>query len=262
LVPARLGSTRLPNKPLADIEGRPMVVRVVDQCVKAKVHRVVVATDAKEVIETVEGFGYEAIMTSASHASGTDRLAEAAQRLGIPDEDVVVNVQGDEPLIEPGLINAIVEKLQSAPEAAMATAAHPIVDAHSITSPHVVKVVLNHRDEAIYFSRATIPFDRDERRASLAEPLWRHVGIYAYRLAFLLGFPGLTSPALEQLEALEQLRALWHGFRISVYRMAEAGAPGVDTAEDLAQVRALFRKASTSDELGESFMLHREPRGR
>lgn len=247
-MPARLGSTRLPNKPLADIEGRPMVVRVVDQCIKAQVHRVVVATDAMEVIDAVGQLGYEAIMTDADHASGTDRLAEAASRLGIPDEDVVVNVQGDEPLIEPALINAIVEKLTAAPEADMATAAHPLIDLPSCSSPHVVKVVLNHRDEALYFSRSTIPFDRDGRRTSLREPLWRHVGIYAYRLPFLRRFPQLPSPALEQLEALEQLRALWHGFRITVHRMAEAGAPGVDTPEDLELVRALFRERGGPDQ--------------
>jgi 3-deoxy-manno-octulosonate cytidylyltransferase (CMP-KDO synthetase) len=223
-----------------------MVVRVVDQCTKAQVHRVVVATDAIPVIKAVERFGYEAIMTGSDHASGTDRLAEAAKHLGIPEEDVVVNVQGDEPLIEPALINAIVEKLGKAPEAAMATAAHPLNDLPDGASPHVVKVVLNHRDEALYFSRSTIPFDRDGRRSSLSEPLWRHVGIYAYRLPFLQCFPQLASPALEQLEALEQLRALWHGFRISVHRMSGVAAPGVDTAEDLERVRTIFRERGGS----------------
>jgi len=233
LIPARLGSSRLPRKPLADIEGRPMVIRVLDQCLKASAHRVIVATDSEEVAQCVEGFGYEAIMTRSDHASGTDRLAEAAARLHIPDDDIVVNVQGDEPLIEPELINALVDKLASA---------HPLDDPVGIHSPHVVKLVLNDRDEAMYFSRATIPFDRDQRRADLGEALMRHVGIYAYRLPFLQSFPSLASPALEQLEALEQLRALWHGYRISVYRMDAAAPPGVDTAEDLEHVRALVRK--------------------
>ena len=242
LIPARLGSSRLPRKPLADIEGRPMVIRVLDQCLKASAHRVIVATDSEEVAQCVEGFGYEAIMTRSDHVSGTDRLAEAAARLHIPDDDIVVNVQGDEPLIEPELINALVDKLASAPEAAMATAAHPLDDPVGIHSPHVVKLVLNHRDEAMYFSRATIPFDRDQRREGLGEALLRHVGIYAYRLPFLQSFPNLAPPALEQLEALEQLRALWHGYRISVYRMEAAAPPGVDTAEDLEHVRALVSK--------------------
>jgi 3-deoxy-manno-octulosonate cytidylyltransferase (CMP-KDO synthetase) len=219
-----------------------MVVRVLDQCLKASVHRVVVATDSEEVAQCVADFGYEAILTRSDHASGTDRLAEAAASLHIPDDDIVVNVQGDEPLIEPELINALVDKLASAPESVMATAAHPLDDPVGIQSPHVVKLVLNHRDEAMYFSRATIPFDRDQRRAGLGEALLRHVGIYAYRLPFLHRFPSLTSPALEQIEALEQLRALWHGFRISVYRMEAAAPPGVDTAEDLEHVRALIRK--------------------
>ncbi|NBT64822.1 MAG: 3-deoxy-manno-octulosonate cytidylyltransferase [Betaproteobacteria bacterium] len=235
LIPARLGSTRLPRKPLADIAGRPMVVRVVDQCVQAKVHRVVVASDADEVIGVVKQHGYEAVLTRADHASGTDRIAEASAQLGIPDEDIVVNVQGDEPLIEPALIEALACKLADTPDAAMATAAHPIVDSQSMSNPHVVKVVLNYRDEAIYFSRCAIPFDRDHRRNACGQAMLRHVGIYAYRPPFLRRFPELSSPPLEQLEALEQLRALWHGYRIAF------AAPGVDSAEDLERMRAHFR---------------------
>ena len=241
LIPARLGSTRLPNKPLADIAGRPMVVRVAEQCVKADAHRVVVACDDQQIVDAVQQFGFEAIMTRADHASGTDRLAEAAQRLSIPDEDVVVNVQGDEPLIEASLIHALVDQLAKSPAASMATAAHPIIDASSIDNPNIVKVVLNRDHEAMYFSRHAIPFDRDHQREQLGAAVLRHVGIYAYRMPFLRAFPSLSKPPLEQVEALEQLRALWHGFRIAVHKMADAAAPGVDTAEDLALVRAHFQ---------------------
>jgi len=221
-----------------------MVVRVAEQCVQAKVHRVVVASDSDQVVGAVRQFGFEAILTRSNHPSGTDRLAEAAQRLAIPDEDVVVNVQGDEPLIEASLIDALVTQLMAFPVASIATAAHRLPDMQSLNNPNIVKLVLNRDGEAMYFSRSPIPHDRDQRRAQFGEEPLRHVGIYAYRMPFLRCFPLLSSPAIEQLEALEQLRALWHGFRITVYQMREAGAPGVDTPEDLELVRALFRARS------------------
>jgi len=250
VIPARYASTRLPGKPLADIAGKPMVVRVAEQAAQSGAAGVVVATDHDGVAAAVRCAGFEAVMTSPDCASGTDRLAEVATRQDWRDDAIVVNVQGDEPLIDPALIRATAERLAARPEAAMATVCHPLTDAAEVFNPNVVKVVLDARDDALLFSRAPIPWARDDwagtkggdgERAIPADlPVFRHVGLYAYRVGFLKAYPGLAQPALESFESLEQLRALWHGYRIAVVRIAAASAPGVDTPEDLTRVRALF----------------------
>ena len=246
LIPARLASTRLPNKPLADIGGAPMVVRVAQRAQQSAATRVVVATDSHEVIEKCAAFGVVAVLTRADHPSGSDRLAEACILLGLADDDIVVNVQGDEPLIDPALINAVARLLSERPDCAMSTAAHPIDQLADFLNPNVVKVVLDARQTALYFSRAAIPAARDfaglswwETGSSLPKPL-RHVGIYGYRVGFLRQFPGLPQAPLEQLESLEQLRALWHGHRIAVHITDDAPGLGVDTPEDLERTRKLF----------------------
>ncbi len=246
LIPARRGSTRLPDKVLADLAGKPMVVHVADRARAAGASRVVVATDDAAIKAAVEAHGHVAIMTRVEHPSGTDRLAEAAAQLGLADDAIVVNVQGDEPLISPALIAAVAAELARRPECAIATACHPLTDAAEMFNPNIVKVVLDALDTALYFSRATIPWardafniDRDSLPAGL--PIFRHMGIYAYRTAFLKAFPALAAAPIERFEALEQLRALWHGHRIAVLRTAATAAPGVDTAEDLALVRAMMR---------------------
>ena len=246
LIPARLASTRLPNKPLADIGGAPMVVRVAQRALKSRAGRVVVAADSPEIIEKCEAFGIPAVLTRSDHVSGSDRLAEACQLLGLGDNEVVVNVQGDEPLIDPVLIDAVAGQLVGRPDCAMSTAAHAIADLAEFMNPNVVKVVLDARRTALYFSRSPIPAVRDSARnawwhaaGALPAPL-RHIGIYGYRVSFLRLFPTLPPSPLEHLESLEQLRALWHGHRIAVHVTENAPGPGVDTLEDLARVRALF----------------------
>jgi len=245
IIPARYASTRLPGKPLADIGGKPMVVRVAERAVAAGADRVVVATDDIRIKVAVEAHGIAACLTAADHATGTDRLAEAAQQLGLPDDAIVVNVQGDEPLLSPALIRAVAHLLAAHPDAAIATACHPITDPAEAFNPNVVKVVLDATGHALYFSRATIPWARDAFAGSRDAvpqglPLYRHYGLYAYRVRFLRAFPALAPAPIERFEALEQLRALWHGFRIVVEVTAGTPAPGVDTPEDLDRVRALF----------------------
>jgi 3-deoxy-manno-octulosonate cytidylyltransferase (CMP-KDO synthetase) len=246
LIPARLASTRLPNKPLADIGGAPMVVRVAQRAMLSAAARTVVATDSNEVIEKCAAFGVAAVLTRADHPSGSDRLAEACDRLGLADDAIVVNVQGDEPLINPALINAVADLLSERLDCAMSTAAHPIDQQADFLSPNVVKVVLDARHTALYFSRAPIPAARDfadqawwEASSPLPKPL-RHVGIYGYRVGFLRQFPSLPQAPMEQLESLEQLRALWHGHRIAVHITEDAPGLGVDTQEDLERARKLF----------------------
>ncbi|RYY89504.1 MAG: 3-deoxy-manno-octulosonate cytidylyltransferase [Comamonadaceae bacterium] len=244
LIPARLASTRLPDKPLADIAGRPMVVRVAERARQSSAARVVVATDTERIAEACATHGVEAVLTRSDHPSGSDRLAEACTRLGLDGDDVVVNVQGDEPLIDPGLIDAVAGLLAARPQASMSTAAHAIGTLEEFTNPNVVKVVLQADGLALYFSRAPIPWWRDGSPDGVAglptpRPL-RHVGIYGYRAAFLRAFPQLPSAPVEQCEALEQLRALWHGHRIAVHVTDHAPGPGVDTPADLERVRALF----------------------
>jgi len=251
VIPARLASTRLPNKPLADIEGLPMVVRVAERARASGATRVVVATDAQAVHQVVRAHGYECVMTSSSHPSGTDRLAEVAEHFGWSDEAVVVNVQGDEPLIEPALIRVVAQHLVANPDCAIATLAHPISDPADVFNPNVVKTVLDARGIALYFSRAPIPWARDAYASDWPDvgalsartapfPVYRHVGLYAYRAAFLRSYPALQQAPIEQAEQLEQLRALWHGERIAVLLTDHAPAPGVDTAADLDKVRAIY----------------------
>jgi 3-deoxy-manno-octulosonate cytidylyltransferase (CMP-KDO synthetase) len=246
LIPARLASTRLPNKPLADISGAPMVVRVAQRAMQSTAARTVVATDSTEIIEKCTAFGVSAVLTRADHPSGSDRLAEACRVLGLADDDIVVNVQGDEPLIDPALIDAVARLLNDRPDCAMSTAAHSIDQLADFLNPNVVKVVLDAHQTALYFSRASIPAGRDfagkawwESGSLLPKPL-RHVGIYGYRVGFLRQFPSLPQAPLEQLESLEQLRALWHGHRIAVHITDDAPGPGVDTPEDLERARKLF----------------------
>jgi 3-deoxy-manno-octulosonate cytidylyltransferase (CMP-KDO synthetase) len=245
LIPARYASTRLPGKPLADLAGKPMVVRVAERARKAGAARVVVATDDERVHAAVTTHGIDACMTRVDHPTGTDRLSEAAAALGLADDAIVVNVQGDEPLLEPALIRAMAELLARQPDAAIATACHPISDIAEAFNPNVVKVVLDARGHALYFSRATIPWARDAFAADRSRlpaglPLYRHYGLYAYRVAFLRAFPTLPPAPIERFEALEQLRALWHGYRIAVEVTTGTPAPGVDTPEDLVRVRALY----------------------
>jgi 3-deoxy-manno-octulosonate cytidylyltransferase (CMP-KDO synthetase) len=251
LIPARYASTRLPGKPLADIAGKPMVVRVAERALLSGATRVVVATDDERVRAAVAAHGLLACMTRADHPTGTDRLAEAAIALGLADDEIVVNVQGDEPLLDPALMRSIAGLLQRQPDAAIATACHPIEDAAEAFNPNVVKVVLDAKGYALYFSRATIPWARDAFAASpdtlpAGLPLYRHYGLYAYRMSFLRAFPALAPAPIERFEALEQLRALWHGFRIAVEIAGGTPAPGIDTPEDLARVRALYADGSAT----------------
>lgn len=240
VIPARLGSTRLPRKPLADIGGKPMVVRVAEQAKKSLAHSVVVATDSAEIQAACDEHRIECLLTKADHPTGTDRLAEVAQLLKLPPHALVVNVQGDEPLIPPALINQVAQTLSDHAQCAISTVAVPIHDVAEIQNPNVVKVVLNRLDEALYFSRATIPFVRDPEMAHPA-PHLRHLGIYAYRAEFLQAYTRLDPAPPEQAEALEQLRALWNGYRIAVHTAAEAPPAGVDTPEDLERIRALLK---------------------
>lgn len=246
LIPARMSSTRLPNKPLADIGGVPMVVRVAQRALQSGASRTVVAADSAAIVDRCAGFGIAAVLTAPEHPSGSDRLAQACGLLGLADEDIVVNVQGDEPLIDPALIDAVARQLIERPDCAMSTAAHVIGELDDFLNPNVVKVVLDARQTALYFSRAPIPAARDfagqawwEAGSLLPRPL-RHVGIYGYRVGFLRQFPTLPPAPQEQLESLEQLRALWHGHRIAVHLTQDAPGPGVDTPQDLERVRRLF----------------------
>ncbi|MES2424872.1 MAG: 3-deoxy-manno-octulosonate cytidylyltransferase [Pseudomonadota bacterium] len=244
LIPARLASTRLPNKPLADIAGKPMVVRVAERAGLSSASSVVVAADDESIVLACSAHTITALLTRTDHPSGSDRLAEACDLLGLPDDAVVVNVQGDEPLIDPRLIDAVARLLADQPDAAMATAAHVIDTLADFTNPNVVKVVLNAQQQALYFSRAPLPWWRDgfaDGITALPHPApLRHIGIYAYRVGFLRLFPTLPQAPLEVLEALEQLRALWHGHRIAVHIASSAPGPGVDTPHDLERVRALI----------------------
>ena len=245
IVPARLASTRLPHKPLADIHGLPMVVRVAQRAALSNATQVVVAADSIEIVQACQVHGVRAMLTQVDHPSGSDRLAEASALLGLSPNDVVVNVQGDEPLINPELINQVAELLVKRPTASMSTAAHEIHELAEFTNPNVVKVVIDQNQLALYFSRAPIPWWRDgfaQGIQSLPQPApLRHVGIYAYRAGFLQSFPTLQAAPIETGEALEQLRALWHGHKIAVHITPDVPGPGVDTPEDLERVRALYK---------------------
>ena len=251
LIPARFASTRLPGKPLLDIAGKPMVVRVAERARASGASRVVVATDDERIRAAVADHGIDVLMTRTSHPTGTDRLAEAAAKLGLDDDAIVVNVQGDEPLLEPDLIHSVADTLIAHADASIATACHPIEDPAEAFNPNVVKVVLDRDGYALYFSRATIPWARDAFAAAPNTippglPLYRHYGLYAYRVSFLRQYPSLSPSTIERFEALEQLRALWHGHRIIVSITRGAPAPGVDTEEDLERVRAVFSTASNA----------------
>jgi len=245
LIPARLASTRLPNKPLADIAGLPMVVRVAERAALSGAAEVVVAADDDAIVEACRANGVQVVLTRKDHPSGSDRLAEACEQLGWDGDVRVVNVQGDEPLIEPALIDACAALLDERPDCVMSTVAHRIDELQDFVNPNVVKVVLDAAGRALYFSRACIPWWRDGNAAAavtaLPEPApLRHVGLYGYRAGFLRRFPQLAPALLERTESLEQLRVLWHGERIAVHVSDRKPGIGVDTAEDLARVRALF----------------------
>jgi 3-deoxy-manno-octulosonate cytidylyltransferase (CMP-KDO synthetase) len=245
VIPARLASSRLPNKPLADIAGLPMVVRVAKRALLSQATQVVVAADDESIVQACQAHGVQVLLTRQDHVSGSDRLAEACQMLGLADDALVVNVQGDEPLMRPDLINDVARVLIDRPEASMSTAAHAIESLEDFTNPNVVKVVMDARQMALYFSRAPIPWWRDGQSDSGIKDLpnpapLRHIGIYAYRAGFLGLFPQLSPAPIESMESLEQLRALWHGYRIAVHVTSEAPGPGVDTPEDLARVRQLL----------------------
>lgn len=242
LIPARLASTRLPDKPLADLGGRPMIVRVAERAARSGAARVVVAADDERIVQACAAHAIDALLTRRDHASGSDRLAEACERLGLDGSDIVVNVQGDEPLIDPALVARCAALLSARTDCAVATAAHPIVDAADHANPNVVKLVCDAEGRALYFSRAPIPCWRDAPAlGALPEPApLRHIGLYAYRAGFLRRFPTLPPSPLERIESLEQLRVLWHGERIAVQLSEEAPGPGVDTPADLARVRALM----------------------
>ena len=244
LIPARMASSRLPDKPLADLAGIPMVVRVAQRAQASSASRVVVATDDDRVVAACQSHDVEAVLTRSDHLSGSDRLAEACEILKLKEQDIVVNVQGDEPLIAPESIDAVAQLLATRDDCSMSTLAHAIDNVEEFSSPHVVKVVLDARDTALYFSRAPIAWWRDGFSKGITElpnpaPL-RHVGLYAYRVQFLRVFPQLKPAPLEMLESLEQLRALWHGHRIAVHISAHAPGPGIDTPEDLVRVRRFF----------------------
>jgi 3-deoxy-manno-octulosonate cytidylyltransferase (CMP-KDO synthetase) len=243
IIPARLASTRLPNKPLADLGGKPMVVRVAERAQQSGAARIIVATDHADIAAACAAHGVEACMTRADHPSGTDRIAEVAHTLGLAPEAVVVNLQGDEPLIDPALLAACAARIS--PDVPMATCAHPLSDVADAFNPNVVKVVLDKLGRALYFSRATIPWHRDGFAASREQlppgyvPL-RHIGLYAYSNAFLQRYPQLEASPLESIEALEQLRVLWHGVPIAVHVTDEAPHAGVDTPADLERVRLFY----------------------
>jgi 3-deoxy-manno-octulosonate cytidylyltransferase (CMP-KDO synthetase) len=244
LIPARMASSRLPDKPLADIGGVPMVVRVAQRAQQSGASRVVVAADDARIVAACQAHQIDVVLTRTDHPSGSDRLAEACDLLKLHDTDVVVNVQGDEPLIDPASIDAAAHLLQQRTDCSMSTLAHAIDRVEDFANPNVVKVVLDARRTALYFSRAPIAWWRDgfaQGVTSLPTPApLRHVGLYGYRVGFLREFPKLTQAPIEVTESLEQLRAMWHGHRIAVHVTDHSPGPGVDTPEDLARVRALF----------------------
>ncbi len=252
VIPARYASTRLPGKPLLDIAGKPMVVRVSERAEATGALSVVVATDHPEIARVVRAHGHFAVMTRADHVSGTDRLAEVAQIEGWGDDDIIVNVQGDEPLIEPELVREVAYNLAGHADASIATACHVITDREEMFNPNVVKVVVDRHGYALYFSRAPIPWARDAfatdgNALPLGLPVFRHIGLYAYRATFLHAYAEMAPAMIEQYESLEQLRALWHGHKISVAHTRTAPAAGVDTEVDLERVREIFANELSSD---------------
>lgn len=251
VIPARYASTRLPAKPLLDLGGKPMVVRVAERAIQSGAEEVVIATDHPDVLAAAEQHGFTAVMTRKDHPTGTDRLAEVVALRGWGPDTLVVNVQGDEPLIEPDIITATARQLFES-GADIATVAHPIHDAADFFNPNIVKVVCRADGDAVYFSRAPIPYARDhfaaEKNTLPADfPALRHVGLYAYRAHFLSAYSSLSAAPTELFESLEQLRALWHGYRISLKQIAGAPAPGVDTPEDAERMCKLFDRLTNSE---------------
>ena len=240
VIPARYASARLPGKPLLDIAGKPMVVRVAEQAAKSGASEVVIATDFEKIMQVAHEHNVKAVMTNINHASGTDRINEVAQLLGWTDNEIVVNVQGDEPLIEPNLIQQVAAHLANSKEAVMATACHAIHDEALLLNPNIVKVVLDAHGNALYFSRAPIPYPRDEACKKNIQA-HRHIGIYAYRVGFLKQYAKLAVTELEKIESLEQLRVLHSGYKIAVTVTQNAPASGVDTQTDLDYVRSIFK---------------------
>ncbi len=240
VIPARLASTRLPNKPLADIAGKPMVVRVAERALLSGASRVVVAVDDQSIFDACQAHGLDVMLTSNQHPTGTDRLSEVASRLQLSDDAIVVNVQGDEPLIPAELITQVAETLAQHPTADIATAALAIEDLAEVNNPNVVKVAMSQSGQALYFSRAPIPFSRDPQKYQAK--CFRHIGMYAYKAGFLKEFSKLAPAPIEEAESLEQLRAMWYGYTIQVLITDAAPPPGVDTAEDLERVRQVFKK--------------------
>ena len=250
IIPARLASSRLPGKPLADIGGMPMIVRVARRAAQSSAASVVVAADDETIVAACAAHGVRALLTAREHDSGSDRVAEACVALGLADDAIVVNVQGDEPMLPPALIDAVATLLRDRADCVMSTAAHAIDEPADFESPHVVKVVVDAAGHALYFSRAPIPWPRDERASGrsgvAAAGALRHVGLYAYRAAFLRRFPRLARSPLEDIERLEQLRVLWHGERIAVHVGDSNAGIGIDTPADLARARQLFALNSGS----------------
>ena len=245
MIPARFASTRFPGKPLIDLNGKPMVVRVAERASLSSATRVLVATDDARIAAACEDHGVAHVMTRNDHPTGTDRLSEVAASLNLPDDAVLVNAQGDEPLIPANVIDQVAAMLEASPNAAIATLCHSIHDVADVTNPKVVKCVISEIGEAMYFSRAPIPFARDAWRDGVDSipdglPMYRHIGLYAYRAGFLRRFPQLSIPAIERHEALEQLRALAHGFRIAVAVVQDALPPGIDTPEDYERLKATY----------------------
>lgn len=248
VIPARFASTRLPAKPLLDLGGKPMIARVAERAVLSGAEEVWVATDHVDIQQAAVRHGLSVMLTRADHPSGTDRLAEVVEQRCWGDDVIVVNVQGDEPLIDPELVARVASQLATS-DADIATAAHAIANAADFHNPNVVKVVCRDDGDALYFSRAPIPYPRDHLGRSGSKdalpagfPAYRHIGLYAYRVRFLRAFSRLTESPLERFEALEQLRALWHGYRIKVAIADSAPSPGVDTEEDAARMQECFRK--------------------
>lgn len=244
IIPARYASTRLPGKPLVDINGKPMVVHVLERARESGAERIIVATDNEEVREAVQAVGGEVCMTRADHQSGTERLAEVVEKCGFSDETVIVNVQGDEPMIPPAIIRQVADNLAARRDVGMATLAVPIESAEEAFNPNAVKVVMDAQGYALYFSRATIPWERDRFAASretIGDSFLRHIGIYGYRAGFIRRYVSWQTSPLEQIEMLEQLRVLWYGEKIHVDVASVVPGTGVDTPEDLERVRQAMR---------------------
>ncbi|RUO33228.1 3-deoxy-manno-octulosonate cytidylyltransferase [Aliidiomarina soli] len=248
VIPARYDSSRLPGKPLAEIAGKPMIQHVYERALESGAAEVVVATDDKRIKEAVKGFGGHAMMTSTEHRSGTERLAEVIELLALADDEVVVNVQGDEPQIPPEIIRQVAENLASQRNAPMATLAVPMESVEDVFNPNTVKVVLDGSGYALYFSRAPIPYDREQFMAKpdsnieLADHYLRHIGIYAYRAGFIHRYAEWDASPVEKLESLEQLRVLWYGERIHVAQAIIEPPAGIDTPDDLERIRQAFSK--------------------